>query len=244
MFYIKLMLANRYFLCWFWLIVSLPLSISAKPLNLVLPNFPPYSYSQNQQVKGIAVELVQPVLDKMGIEYQLTLVKDYGLAVNLVKTGMADGFFLASQNSRRDKIAQFSTPVMINRWCWYMLPNNKLNPKDKLNFRFNAEIGTIGKTNTERWLIKQGYPIKAAPVSSKALARLLLDRKINTAFVAEKVFDQALGFERHNVTKIVAIEKPFGIYISHDYLRQHPDFMLKLNQAIQSQSQATLKNSQ
>ncbi len=192
-------------------------------ISLVSPFFPPYTDIKNQEVIGIGPDLIRQVFANTNISYKITVVEDYGAAVHVMKENLADGIFLASQSAERDAVAQFTQPLMINRWSWYVLKGSAVNFTSEI-FKSQAGIGTIKGTNTSKWLKSNNYTVIAQPTDSQVLVAMLKSHRIDAAFVAEAVFEHRLDEnELSQFTKVVEVEKPFAIYISHDYLKKHPD---------------------
>ncbi|WP_159083978.1 substrate-binding periplasmic protein [Saccharobesus litoralis] len=208
--------------------------MAQEPLKLIFPHFPPYTYQYSGQSQGIGIELVSQALDKAGLPYEITATTDYGRALYSVKAQRADGFFLASQNNERDRFAVFSQPLVVNRWCWFLLKNADLKPNDA-EFKSQAKIGTYLNTNTHKWLLKNQYKVAASPSSIDSLLLMLNKKRIHAILLAEVVFENAAlaqGVDLTNYLKIVEVEKPFGLYISKQYLSRHPDVMQSINDAI------------
>ncbi len=225
---IKLLLAFVVFTC------CNNFSFAEEPpfLRLVIPNFPPFTYAQNGQAEGIGVEKVKKILAAANINYSIRVVKDYGLALLLMKTGKADGMFLASENSDRNEVAIFSKPIMLNRWCWYFKADSNLTPL-KRRFKQMAKVGTILNTNTHKWLRINDYRVAGKPDNATALNKMLLAGRINAVFLAEQVFELAIPTEQYYLYhKMIAVEKPFGIYINKRYIKKNPLIMSRLNNVI------------
>lgn len=216
-----------------FLLVSIPnFSKSHEIMSLASPHFPPYTYEHNQEIVGIGPDLIKRVLSNAKIPYKIIMVEDYGAGVHVVKTKLADGMFLASQNAERDAIATFTKPLIINKWSWFMLKDSKVDLKSE-SFKQQAGIGTIKGTNTFKWLKKNGYTILAQPLDAFSLVAMLKSHRIDAAFVAEAVFEHELDEqELSQFKKVVEVEKPFGMYISHEYLKSHPDSLDKINRSI------------
>ena len=203
-------------------------------LSLVSPHFPPYTYKYNDKVIGIGPNLIKQVFAHTDIPYKITMVEDYGTAVQVIKANLADGMFLASQNAERDAIAVFTEPLVINKWSWFMLKDSDIS-LDSDNFKLQAGIGTIKGTNTFKWLKKNGYTIMAQPLDAFSLISMLRSNRIDAAFVADAVFENELTEEElSQFKKVVEVEKPFGMYISHDYLSKYPDALDQINISIKN----------
>lgn len=207
---------------------------TAQQLHIVVPNFPPYTYSEDNQIKGLGIELAQKIFADAGMDVRFTIEPNYAKTVHTIKSGQGDGFLLASQNGERDRFARFSNPLVINRWVWYTLADSTLQPTDKA-FKQQALISTHFNTNTHKWLIKNDYKVEAA-MDLPMLPEMLVRERVDAVFIAELVFDQALAesnldpklFKKH-----IEIEKPFGIYISKQYLKRHPDTLERINKSIE-----------
>jgi len=130
-------------------------SFAVEPIRFVVPNFPPYMHKKNGELAGEGISRVAKILKKAAIPFSFKLTTDYDRAIYEVKSGYSDGFFLASQNDERDKIAVFTKPVMQNAWCWFLLNSSYSDPE---SFKFkSANVGTILNTNTHKWLNKNEF---------------------------------------------------------------------------------------
>ncbi|KGJ88190.1 substrate-binding periplasmic protein [Colwellia psychrerythraea] len=214
------------------LLSTLSFSLEHNSISLVSPYFPPYTYEQKQEVIGIGPEFIKRIFANINIRYKITMVADYGAAVHVMKENLADGMFLASQNAERDAIAQFSQPLMINKWSWFILKDSEIDVRSEV-FKSQAGIGTIKGTNTSKWLKQNAYSVIAQPTNAGVLIAMLKSHRIDAAFVADAVFEHELDVkELSKFTKVVEVKKPFGIYISHYYLKKHPDLLEQINSSI------------
>lgn len=208
-------------------------SFAQSPIRFNVPVFPPYMHEDNGKISGIGVELVEKIMREAGLPYVLKMGSNYGKAVFDVKNGNADGFFLASQNAERDEIAVFSKPVLINRWCWFFT-DKSLNPKGE-KFKSEARVGSYLNSNTHKWLLENGYNVTGSPPNIDSLVKMLEANRINVIFLSEIVFLDAInkiGQTPEKYIKVIQEEKPFGIYISKEYLSKYPRIMERINEAI------------
>ena len=204
-------------------------------LHFALPNFPPYSYLNDKgEIIGEGVEEVSRVLKEMKVVFDFRVVPNYGKALNEIEKGRSDGFFLATQNDERDKVAVFSAPVTVNRWNWFFLPPQEgrkvINLKDK-----GIRVASHLKANTYLWLKKKGYANVEGNSDSMTLVKLLKRGRLDAVFLSESVFLEAnrkQGFDEKWFNFHVQRAKPFGVYISKDYLKNNPDFMKQFNKLV------------
>ena len=204
------------------------------PLRLVYPEFPPYTYASDGQLAA-GNFLVDKIMQALEQPYKMALVPNYKRALSDVKHGVADGFFLASQNSQRDAIAEFSKPIVYNNWSWFFRYNSYFDP-DASNFKTDVKVASIEGTNTLRWLNTHHFKVVGKQKNVAKLAQLLFDlKRIDAAFLSADVFKSSHvhpNLVSGEYIEVVQHSAPFGIYISKAYLEQHPGFMQALNRAI------------
>lgn len=207
----------------------------AQPLLLVVPQYPPFTSEIDGEFHGIGIHKINQLLEELAINYQLRSVPNYDRALEELKQGKADGFFLATENEQRNNLATLSEPIMYNAWTWFLTQGSNWDPKSE-DFRKHAKIATTHDSNTRIWLNENKYNVVSHPHTPCYLPRMLIDlQRVDAVFLASKVFKKELlkqGYPDDVYREIVQISKPFGIYISNDYLALHPEFMTQLNQAI------------
>jgi len=83
-----------------------------QPLLLVTANYPPFSYEEGGQQKGIAVELIREAFRRMQQPVTIEFVP-FARALEMVKTGDADGVFPFAFSEERKVFASFSSEKLI-----------------------------------------------------------------------------------------------------------------------------------
>lgn len=224
-------------LVWVLLLVCLmPQHIVAetnKVLTFAVPQFPPYTFKEDGKWHGKGYQLATAALEKAQIKYRLRPVANYAQAFEQLKRNMVDGFFLASKNEARDQLAVFSAPIMVNNWNWYVSPNIVESPLSE-SFIQRYRVASHFKTNTHQWLVKHNYQVE--PVIELANIPIMLDKgRIDAVMLAEWVFEDAA--EKANVQTdkfrvYLHSSRDFGIYVSKQAVKKHPNLMLTLNSAI------------
>lgn len=204
-------------------------------IRFVVPEYNPYTYTDAQgNFKGVGVEMFIEVMKELAANYTYTLkaVPNHARALEEVTAGRADGFFLASKNAQRDAVAVFSESCMLNRWCWYLLADSTMDPKDP-NFKNVARVGTLINTNIQIWLQERNYKITSTPDDEKVIPQILKLKRADAFLMAELVFWAGVKEEeKKDFKQVVELEQPFGMYISKEFLSKNPGFMESLNAAI------------
>lgn len=223
---------TRFFLLVVTLLISFK-SYSFDDMHFYVPDFPPYTQLDSEgSPSGIGTDAVKQVLYAMDVSYTITVSSNHGRALQEVRKQQSDGFFMASQNSERDTYAEFSEPLMSNRWVWIIRQENGRNftPYDS-TFKKQSTVASLLNTNTHRWLKVNGYPSIHAATSVTELKDKLDSGAVTAILIAEMTFLDTVS-ETDDYEIILEQEKAFGMYISKHFLSNNPGFMSKLNQAI------------
>ncbi|WP_185235313.1 transporter substrate-binding domain-containing protein [Teredinibacter franksiae] len=214
----------------------LPMSLAAEysELHLNIPAFKPYQYMEKGKPGGVGVIKLSNVLNRMQVKYRITSVPNYGRAVLNLRNGHSSGFFLASQNTERDKLGVFSAPLMINNWVWVLTSNSTADVHSD-DFKRHRRVGTFLHSNTHKWLIKNEYQRILPSMQAHLLPRQLYNKRLDAVFLAETVFVHHAKKDKLNIEHfkfVVEAGKPFGAYISKSYLKQNSGFMEEFNSLI------------
>ena len=191
----------------------------------------------DETFRGVAVDRVRCVLDKMAIPVEIQVVP-WRRAQLLVERGKVDGFFAASQNDVRDKFAVKTATIADQKWNWYLLKENPLSPREP-SFKKQATVGGFVGANMLKWMKEQSYNVTVTPKNTESLLKLLLARRVD-AVMANNYVMQALlqnyGVE-DQVKVYLNMDKPLFVYFSKDFLNSRPMFIEKFNGLVPECSQ-------
>lgn len=87
---------------------------AAVPLQLVTLDYPPYIVQQQEQLSGVAVELVETVFDELNVPISIEVLP-WARALSNVQFGRADAIFTAFKNPQREQFAYFSKEVLFTQ---------------------------------------------------------------------------------------------------------------------------------
>lgn len=105
----------RHRVCKYFFLILLalaPWTLRAEPLLLVTANYPPFSHEESGQQKGIAVALIKAAFGRMNRPVKVEFVP-FARAIELVKSGEADGVFPFALSEERKGFAHFSSEKLI-----------------------------------------------------------------------------------------------------------------------------------
>jgi polar amino acid transport system substrate-binding protein len=92
-------------------------------------------------------------------------------------------------------------------------------------------------TVTHNWLTKNGYRVHSLKNIDALPEYLLVSKKVNAVFLSALAFKSAAeksGIVSNRYERILQERRPFGIYLSRQYLSKNPKALKRINAAIGS----------
>ncbi|TNC79624.1 MAG: hypothetical protein C9356_18135 [Oleiphilus sp.] len=224
-------------LCWAMLSASASAAsdtdLPRPEIHLSTAIIAPYQQLGEQgELEGFAIPVVECLMAKLGFDYKIE-VFPWLRAQKNVESGESDAFFVASQSSERDRYAQQSSPLFSGTRSWYLREGFELEPHSEA-FRQEAMVGTVFGTNMHRKL-EQEFQHVVTKTTEEDLLQLLHLGRLDGVLLTDLMFEYTIGFmsmEHHAFTRVLARQKPLGVYFSHVFLEKHPGFMARFNASI------------
>ena len=199
-------------------------------LLLTTQGWAPFTIEVDGVQSGTAVQALDCVLQKMGQPYSIAFIP-WIRAQAEVKAGQAHAFFPASRNDERDGFARLSDEIVSAKWVWYLLKENKLDPKDP-SFKKTARVTAEADSNYAHWLRQSGFKLMPQPDTHQQLALMLQRKRVDAVLASELVFLkglQALNLPSDTFRKVLEKKDPLGVYFSKSFLKKYPDFLERFN---------------
>lgn len=206
---------------------------AAEKVLLTTQVWPPYQVYKGNNLEGTAVAIIKTILDKMGVSYEIR-VYPWERAQFMVKTGAAQGFFLASKNAERDTYAIFSEVLFSQKWNWYLLQDSPLAPTDE-SFREKTCVLVRFGSNMRHWLTTNEYNIIGNFKNTEALIRALLSKRCEAMLANELVVNnklQDMQISPDMFKTYLNRDKPLGVYWSKTFLSDNPEFIDEFNRLV------------
>ncbi|MCP3925847.1 MAG: transporter substrate-binding domain-containing protein [Desulfobacterales bacterium] len=216
------------------LLINTSTASSKMKIILTTQNWPPYQVYENEILTGSAVQVVKCVLRKMEQPYEIK-VFPWKRAQRMVERGEAHGFFSASQNNIRNQYAKISYSIASQKWNWYLLKENPMNPADE-SFKKKASVTAMFGSNMLLWLKKNGYKILGHTRDTELLIKLLVHKRVDAILVNELVAKKVLEKNKINPDKFnvfLNMNKPLCVYWSKTFLSENPAFHNQFNKMIE-----------
>lgn len=221
------------------LLLPLPAFGQPETIRLSTHDLCPYGcYDDSGFFDGVAVKVVRSALDTMGVELQLDVVP-WKRAQVMAESGATDGFFAASRNVERDGKGKMSAIIAEQKWNWYLLNDNAMDPLDTA-FKADATVGAFVGSNMLLWLQSNDYNIVAMPKDTELLVSMLLARRFDAMLANDQVMSEII--ERKNLADrlriIILKNKPLGVYFSNRFVQDNPGFLKRFNRHVEEYRKA------
>lgn len=204
-----------------------------KSLSLLTVDVPPLiSKLPDGTFVGVFYERLNCVLNKMQQPYSIE-VQPWKRAQAEVRAGRADGFIPATREDLRDTYATFSDALMEVKSYFYYPVNAALKPKNP-DYKASANVSALlGSTQFQDLLIDNYTPGPRAH-SFDHLFDLLEHNRVDAVLAPEALGKSILkqrGIDK-NYKQHFYSSRHSGVYITNDYLENHPDFLTRFNKEI------------
>lgn len=117
----------------------------AKTLRLVTLEYPPYEFTQNGQLKGLAVNVIKRTFKEMGQPITIEVLP-WARAMRYIKEGSRDAVFTAFKNPERERFADFSNQVLMQQAVsLFVRKDSKINYDGDLRKLNEHSLGVVRK---------------------------------------------------------------------------------------------------
>lgn len=145
-----------------------------KTLELVTLEYPPYEYTENRKIKGIAVDIVKEAFRRMNQTINITVLP-WARAINMIEHSKADAIFTAYKNQQRELFADYSKEVLMYQTMSFFV--KKGSP-----IIFDGNIGSL-KNYMFGTVIKVSYGKKFDDAKNNKI----LDKIVETSSVRQNI---------------------------------------------------------
>ena len=117
----------------FFLVLLISQNIRADTLNVIgIPGAPYRYFSETQEIVGFDIDILDEIMDKLGIEYQVTLLNSSTRLTQMWQSPDVDMVFTLSQKAERQVLLTYADEPHLNlTWNFFIKKENK----DKIFYR-------------------------------------------------------------------------------------------------------------
>ena len=114
---------------------------NAEPLRLVALQYPPYVYTEDNQVKGLATRMVRSIFDQLNVEIHIQILP-WARALKALKNGAADGVFTIFKKDERLTYLHYPAETLIDQnIVFYARQDSPIRFDGKLESLYRHRIG-------------------------------------------------------------------------------------------------------
>jgi len=188
----------------------------------------PYQVDGRGSMTGSVAGVIECSIEKLKIPYNI-YVYPWKRSLDSFKRANIDIIFSFEKNTELDKIATFTTPLVLESWFWYWQKNERYN-KD-------AVVAVVLGSNQERWLLDNGYTnVHTVLRLDQALGLLNIGRvsAVLSDDAQMRLTSERTGISNSRFNKKFIRFSTLGAYVSNDYIQDYPSIVGVLNDHIES----------
>lgn len=94
------------------MVIFIAATVSARPLELLTLQYPPYEFEEDGELKGFVVDIIHAVFQRMDQPINITLLP-WARALQMIADGEADAIFTAYKTPEREVFADYSSEILM-----------------------------------------------------------------------------------------------------------------------------------
>lgn len=133
------------------------------------PDFPPFEFLEGEQVKGIEIDIMNAIAQKMGVKLEIVQM-DFESVIPGVQAGKFDvGVSGITVNEKRLKNADFSNPYFLASQAIVVTKDSPIKSKADLT---GKKISVQTATTAEEFCMSSGYEVLSFTANNDAASAL------------------------------------------------------------------------
>ncbi len=197
----------------------------AEPLKLLTEEYPPYNFSENGVIKGIAVEQAELIMKGMGAEYSLEILP-WARALSLAENQPSTCVFTTGHDEERDKRFKWVEPLLVDHMVMVRKAGSGINPTSVEDAK-RFTVGTQREDFSFNFLEKNKFPKIDLAVDMETTEKKLLSGRIDLMMTSEKTFETMRDHGKPIESALVLEGKLYGFACNLDT----PDAVVEKMQA-------------
>jgi len=186
---------------------SCVLHSTEQKLTLLTESAPPHSFEQNGRIVGSTVEIVQAIVDEIGITPPELHLYPWARAYKMLEEQENVALFPTSRTAYRESKFLWVGPLKSNPVSFYKLTSNtELNASTLEQLR-EYEIGSGRNDHKSQFLLSRGFKVKESNINRQSLQMLLKERLSVIVYADHRLkYDlELLGIDSSKLEKLFEI---------------------------------------
>lgn len=181
----------------------------SRVLQLVTLEYPPYEYKEDQQVKGIAVDIIREAFGRLSQPIEIKLLP-WPRAISYIENGKADAIFTAFKNPHRETFADYSKEVLFPQTIsLFVRSDSNIVYDGQITSLQSYSISVINKVSYGQLFdtaVKEGVLTKIKISNSgKQSAKMLLAQRVDI-WISNKYGALHIANQLNQLEKVRALE--------------------------------------
>lgn len=197
----------------------------AETINLLTEEYPPYNFTSNGVVTGVAVEQVRMVMKAIDVPYALEILP-WARAFSRAETEHNTCVFTTGHDDERDKRFKWVEPLLIDKMVMVRRSGSGIDPKT-IEAAKRFTIGTQRDDFSYSFLTANEFPKIDLAVDMESTLKKLLNNRIDMMMTSEKTFEAMRTQGKSVESALVLGGKHYGIAcnlgVSDDLIRRMQD---------------------
>ncbi|MBF0290243.1 MAG: transporter substrate-binding domain-containing protein [SAR324 cluster bacterium] len=206
----------------FPILLLLQLSVQAQKLTILTEISPPGNFTENGQLKGIGVEIVNGILKRIHEDIQIK-IRPWARAYKELKNKPNVALFSTTRTASRENLFKWVGPLFEVQWIFVSKKANNIKITSLEDAKKVKKIGVYRDDARDQFLREQGFTNLHTSVKPEHYVKMLLANKldlISTTNIGLKSLCDRLEIPL-NEFSVVYIMKTYQLYIA--FSRQTSD---------------------
>ncbi|WP_419902838.1 substrate-binding periplasmic protein [Kiloniella sp.] len=189
---------------------------SASSIQIVADDFPPYNYVENGKITGVSTEIVQAVLEELGLDVEIKIypwVRAYDLA--LKKENVL--IFTIARSPKREHLFKWIGPVGEYNAGLFVLESRADVQLDSLDDARKYNIGATAEDVRTQYLLEKDFVrVQQVPKNELNIGKLVkgrIDLWLENELTAYHLLKKN-GYDKSLVRKVFEFEVGTGGYMA------------------------------
>lgn len=130
----------------------------APQIQVLTEEFPPYSYAEKGEIKGLSTEIVTEVLNNAGLTYEITIYP-WARALAMAQSAPNTLIYSIGRNAQRENAFQWVGVIAPSDFYFFALANRSDIVVNSLEDAKKYLIGTTRNDVREQYLISKGFTV-------------------------------------------------------------------------------------
>lgn len=155
--------------------IFLNIEAYANGFTIVTENFPPFNYVENQESKGLAVDMLKAVLREMQLDIPIEFYP-WARAYRMSQKNPNVLIFSLARTPERENLFKWAGEIVSYESSLYKINSRKDIQIKSLDEAKKYTIGAVNKTAPADYLISNGFNVELVPHYAQNLAKITYGR--------------------------------------------------------------------